>query len=77
MVQRPGNGVTLDWSGISRRKDRQMVWVFVVIVVAALGYAFWWLAKRSSDVDEDLRAMNEGRTNGPGIFGIFRKDRRS
>ncbi len=53
-----------------------MVWVELAIVVIALVAAFWWLAKKSSDADEDLKSMNEGRTNGPGIFGIFSKDHR-
>jgi hypothetical protein len=53
-----------------------MTWFLVIVIVVLLGVALWRLAKRSGDIDEDLRSMNEGRTNGPGIFGIFRKDRR-
>ena len=54
-----------------------MYWILLVILAAGIGTAFWWGAKRTDEANEDLRAMNEGRTNGPGIFGIFRKDRRS
>jgi len=53
-----------------------VVWILVIIVVIAIGYALWWMAKKAREADDDLRAMNQGRTNGAGIFGIFRKDRR-
>ena len=53
-----------------------MVWVELPILVIALVAAFWWLAKRSDEADDELRSMNKGRTNGPGIFGIFDKDHR-
>ena len=49
--------------------------VLVVIVAAALGVALWWGARKSREADEVIRDMNDGRGPGPGIFGIFRKNR--
>ena len=37
-----------------------MVWVELGILVIALVAAFWWLAKRSDDADEDLRVDERG-----------------
>jgi hypothetical protein len=51
------------------------MWILLIIVVVALGLILWRMAKWSKDTDEDLKYMNEGRANGPGIFGIFNKHR--
>ena len=53
-----------------------MIYVLLVILLALIGTALWRMGKRSRDTDEDLKYMNEGTANGPGIWGIMRKDRR-
>jgi hypothetical protein len=51
-------------------------WIAVVAIVIVLGGLLVWLAKLSRDADSELADMNKGRTNGPGVFGIFSKDHR-
>jgi hypothetical protein len=52
-----------------------MIYVVLIALVSLLGLGIWRLGIRSRDVDEDIKYMNEGRGNGPGVFGIFRRDR--
>ncbi len=53
-----------------------MVWVAVIAIVIVLAAALVWMARKSSEADDELADMNRGRTNGPAIFGIFSKDHR-
>lgn len=52
-----------------------MYFVIAMLLLLLIGYGLWRFAKHASAVDEDIKYMNEGRGQGPGIFGIFRRDR--
>ena len=52
------------------------MWIAIIVIVALLVAALVWLARKSSEADEELADMNRGRTNGPAIFGIFQRDHR-
>ncbi len=52
-----------------------MYFVIAMLLLALIGYVLWRFAKHAKSVDEDIKYMNEGRGQGPGIFGIFRRDR--
>ncbi len=52
-----------------------MLYVVLIVMLVALGLALWWGGRKSRDMDENIKYMNEGRGVGRGILGTFGKGR--
>jgi Na+/proline symporter len=52
-----------------------VLYVVLIVMLVALGFALWWGARKSRDTDEDIKYMNEGRGVGRGILGVFGRGR--
>jgi hypothetical protein len=52
-----------------------VTYLILIAILAVLGLGLWLLGRRSRDVDEDLKYLNEGQTVGLGIFAVLRRHR--